>query len=125
MLSRGATRLLTLIQKFLTRYGKFFASQTRIAAWLKTTARTVRRWTAELIQASLIATKRRSQNTLVYSLLPVKVSAQVSAQVSGQVSGHYKEDLNTYNNGNNVVARKPPRRAQTPMEAILEKYANG
>ena len=91
-LSRGAQRLLKLIQKFIGKYGNFYASQCWIGDHLARCSRTIYNWTRELIRNGFISLRRRSQNTLVYTLLSRKISDQVSGQVSGQASGRYKEE---------------------------------
>lgn len=128
-LSRGASALLKLITRFIEKYGKFYAGQGWIADHVipkgKVSVRTIKRWTAELVSAGLLAIKRRSQNTSVYSLLQVKVSLQVAPQVALQVAPRYKEEMEhrktTYTPR---VARKPPARALTAMEIVLARYAN-
>jgi len=92
MLSRGATRLFSLIQKFIRRYGNFYASQAWIADHMGRTSRTIRTWTQELVKTGKISIRHRSQNTIIYSILENEISGQVSGQVSGQASGRYKEE---------------------------------
>lgn len=91
LLSRGATRLLTLIKKFLDRYGpngcRF--GQEWLAREFGKTSRTIRNWCNELRQAGIITTRRRSQDTMVYRLVNAEISGQVSGRISGQVSGRY------------------------------------
>jgi hypothetical protein len=126
MLSRGAARLLDLIRRFNTKYGKFYASQIWIGDQFKRTTRTIRRWTAELRRLGWIKIKRRSQNTILYKLLQ-KMSGQVSGQVSDQMSGHFKEDSSHIEHREHSARamentnRKPPRKAYDPHEAFWRK----
>ena len=129
LLSRGASALLRLITRFIEKYGNFYAGQAWIADHVipgrKVSLRTVKRWTAELVQAGQLAIKRRSQNTSVYSLVQAKVALQVSPQMSLRVAPRYKEEMEhrktTYTPR---VARKPPVRSLTAMEIVLARYAN-
>jgi hypothetical protein len=138
-LSRGAQRLLKLIQKFVGKYGNFYASQCWIGDHLARCTRTVYRWTQELIRNGFLSLRRRAQNTLVYTLLNRKMSDQMSGQVSGQVSGLYKEELNkTYIHttaasppgaaatadvcvNNSEPNRKPPRQVSAAVTQLLKE----
>ena len=118
MLSRGATRLFSLIQKFIRRYGNFYASQAWIADHMGRTSRTIRTWTQELVKTGKISIRHRSQNTIIYSIL----ENEISGQVSGQVSGHYKEELNkAYMH---TLAASPPGAAATAQGCVNNSEQN-
>jgi|SRR5215831_10483866 len=115
ILSRGANRLLTLIRKFIGKYGNFYASQCWIGDHLARCARTVYRWTQELIRCGFISLRRRSQNTLVYTLLNRKMSDQMSGHLSDQMSGRIKEELNKPYIP--TTAASPPQAATTALRS--------
>jgi hypothetical protein len=67
--SRGARRLFELIHKFIHRSGAFFASQAWIAKHLKTSIRSVKRWTAELVKGGYVSHSTGRQQSATYRIL--------------------------------------------------------
>ena len=69
--SRGARRLFELIHRFIHKSstGRFFASQRWIAGNLKTSVRSVARWTAELVAGGYIIHSTGRQSKATYHVL--------------------------------------------------------
>jgi helix-turn-helix protein len=109
-MKRGPRRLFEVLSRFIARYGPWgcFLSQAKLKALLKTSLRSIQRWTAALIKAGYIEMRRRSQTTALYNL-----GAKVAGQVAGQVAGHYKDELRITPTEfkRAAIERKPPRRS--------------
>lgn len=63
---RGAFRLLRLLQRYQTRYGRCFPSQEHIAQELGAGVRSVERWTAELKRVGAISVTHRGSTSREY-----------------------------------------------------------
>lgn len=69
-LSRGAFRLLGALKVYARGKRECFPAQKTLAARLKVSSRTVRRWLAELEAAGLVSWRRRAHTSAVYTVNP-------------------------------------------------------
>lgn len=114
--SRGARRLFQLIHRFIHKYGQFFASQEWIAAKLKASIRSVKRWTAELLSGGFIARKRRAQQTATYEIikdLQTILAPHLAPQMAPQVAPHIKEEWGL------TPSEKKPANSAVSLDSIF------
>lgn len=96
--SRGARRLFQLIHSFIHKRGEFFASQDWTAKHLKTSVRSVKRWTAELVDGGYVSHSLGRQTSARYRILrelPPFMAPQNSksgTSIGTSLAPHLKED---------------------------------
>lgn len=96
--SRGARRLFQLIDRFIHNRGAFFASQEWTAKHLKTSMRSVQRWTSELVDGGYVIHSSGKQRSATYRILkqlgPIVAghSDKSGGSFGGSLAGHLKEE---------------------------------
>lgn len=127
-LSKGAAKYFRMIKAFVARYGawRFFASQRWIAERLNCSVRSVKRWLAELREKGVIATKRRSQETMIYNVLRETLAPQMAPQMAPRIKEESSIVFPSERN-NCRLSKKPPQRENRPTTDwfLVEKLWRG
>ncbi len=127
-LSRGARRLLSLLQSYARLSGRAFPFQATLARKLDCDTRTIRRYVAELREAGLLNVQKRQHSSAEYFIQTGQnVRSGVRSDVRSDVRSGTARGLGGLSGGEfgisnsaDDVARKPP--AKEPLWESIRRY---
>ena len=130
--TRGARRLFQLIHRFIHKSGAFYASQAWIAKNLKTSVRSVKRWTAELVDGGYIFHTSGRQHSATYRILkdlPPKLAPHFPPKwhlIGTSLAPHIKEEPFNSPSGSELLPSEEALKAVLPavIEDASERLAN-